>query len=222
MTTTCPCPAQIKHLASTLPTKGPFDFSFLPTLPQPLADLCRSIEACQHPSHKSNPDLSPPLVDLSDAVLSLCHAACTTYHLLDDELGSTTSNGNGNGTTTTTATSPPTQTGNANPPLTCTKSPMSLGKLTLQAEEETLLARQVVYAVLERLSTLLRGVYARGKGAAGGGPAIGATATATVVMDLDLGMALGTRQGLYGREGDEPVSQCLSRGLALLGKLFSE
>ncbi|KAH3434310.1 hypothetical protein KXV91_008020, partial [Aspergillus fumigatus] len=160
--------------------------------------------ACQYPSHKSNPDLSPPLVDLSDAVLSLCHAACTTYHLLNNKLGSTTSNGNSNSTTTTTTTSPPTQTGNANPPLTCTKSPISLGKLTLQAEEETLLTRQVVYAVLERLSTLLHSIYARGKGAAGGGLVISTTATTTVMMDLDLGMALGTRQGLYGREGDEP------------------
>ena len=79
MTTTCPCPAQIKHLASTLPTKGPFDFSFLPTLPQPLADLCRSIEACQHPSHKSNPDLSPPLVDLSDASRTKAHEDAATH-----------------------------------------------------------------------------------------------------------------------------------------------
>ncbi|KAG2012622.1 hypothetical protein GB937_006971 [Aspergillus fischeri] len=216
MTTTCPCPPQIKHLSSTLPTKGPFDFSFLPPITQPLADLCKSIEACTHPYHKYDQDLSTPLVDLSDAVLSLCHAACTAYDLLDDELGIAA----GKGTTTAT----PTSTGNANSPLTCTKSPMALGKLTLQAEEETLLARQVVYAVLTRLSTLLRGVYARGKDAAGGGPANGATATvtATVVVDFDLGMALGTRQGLYGREGDEPVSQCLSRVLALLGKLFSE
>lgn len=101
---------------------------------------------------------------------------------------------------------------------------MALGKLTLQAEEETLLARQVVYAVLTRLSTLLRNVYVLGKEAAGGDPANGATATATatVVVDFDLGMALGRRSGLYGRESDGPVSQCLSRVLALLGRLFSE
>ncbi|GFF42230.1 hypothetical protein IFM58399_06539 [Aspergillus lentulus] len=214
MTTTCPCPPQIKHLFSTLPKQGPFEFSFLPTITQPLTDVSQSIEACKHPYHNSNQDLTTPLVDLSDAVLSLCHAACTTYHLLDDELGTAA----GNGTTTAT----PTSTADASSPLRCTKSPMALGKLTLHAEEETLLARQVVYAVLTRLSTLLRSVYVLGKEAAGGDPANGATATATatVVVDFDLGMALGRRSGLYGRESDGPVSQCLSRVLALLGRLF--
>ncbi|KAL5366202.1 hypothetical protein BJX96DRAFT_182391 [Aspergillus floccosus] len=197
MTTTCPCPPQIKHLSSTLPIQGPFDFSFLTTLTQPLADLCKSIEGCRNPchssscSHSDNQDLNAPLVDLADAVLSLCHAACTTYGLLDDELGPTA-----------------TATINGGSSLTCTKSPMALGKLTLQPEEETLLARQVVYAVLTNLSVLLRNVYLRSKEAAG--------------VDLDLGMASRMRPGLYGREEDGPVSRCLSRVLALLGRLFSE
>ncbi|PKX97311.1 uncharacterized protein P174DRAFT_439096 [Aspergillus novofumigatus IBT 16806] len=216
MTTTCPCPPQIKQLSSTIPTKGQFDFSFLPTITQPLTDLSKSIEACKHPCHNYNQDLATPIVDLSDAVLSLCHAACTTYHLLDDELGPAA----GVGSTTPA----PTRTGNEGSSWTCTKSPMALGRLTLQDEEETLLARQVVYAVLTRLSALLRDVYVRGKDATGSSNALGATATvtATVVVDFDLGMALGTRSGLYGREGDGPVNQCLSRVLGLLGRLLSE
>jgi hypothetical protein len=229
MTTTatsnpCPCPPQIKHLSSTLPIEGPFDFSFLTAITQPLADLCKSIEGCRNPchsySHSYNQDLNAPLVDLSDAVLALCHAACTAYGLLDDELGSgsgstATASATGNGTATATPTA------NAGSSLTCTKSPMALGKLTLQAEEETLLARQIVYAVLTNLSVLLRDVYVRGKEAAGGSPAPGAASGAGGV-DFDLGMASGMRPGLYGREGDGPVSRCLSRVLALLGRLFSE
>ncbi|KAF7181912.1 hypothetical protein CNMCM7691_001300 [Aspergillus felis] len=219
MTTTCPCPPQIKHLSSTIPTEGSFDFSFLPTITQPLTDLSKSIETCKHPCHNYTQDLNSPLVDLSDAVLSLCHAACTTYDLLDDDLGTTTTDpATGNRTAT------PAPTGDAGSQLKCTKSPMVLGRLTLQAEEETLLARQVVYTVLTRLSTLLRDVYIRGKEGAVDGPANGATATATAIVgvDFDLGRALGTRSGLYGRESDGPVSQCLSRVLALLGRLFDE
>jgi hypothetical protein len=203
MTTTCPCAHQIKHLSSTLPTQGPFGFSFLPTITQPLTDLSKSIEACKHPYHNYGQDLTTPLVDLSNAVLSLCHAACTAYDLdlLDDELGTAADNG--------TTTPAPTSTANGSSPWTCTKSPMALGKLTLQAEEETLLARQVVYAVLTRLSALLREVYVRGKEAAGNGLANGGTATvtatATIVVDFDLGRALGTRSGLYGREGDGEI-----------------
>jgi hypothetical protein len=216
MTTTatsnpCPCPPQIKHLSSTLPTEGPFDFSFLTTITQPLADLCKSIEGCRNPchsyNHSYNQDLNAPLVDLSDAVLSLCHAACTAYGLLDDEISPT-------------ATATATPTANAGSSLRCTKSPMALGKLTLQDEEETLLARQVVYTVLTNLSVILRDVYIRGKEAAGGSPAPGAASGAGV--DFDLGIASGMRPGLYGREGDGPVSRCLSRVLALLGRLFSE
>ncbi|BDD59924.1 hypothetical protein MPDQ_000740 [Monascus purpureus] len=202
----CPCPPQIKHLSSTLPVQGSFDFSFLTTLTQPLDDLCKSIEGCRSPchsaSHSYNQDLNGPLVDLSDAVLSLCHAACTAYSLLDDELGPTAT-ASGNGTATATPAS------HAASSLTCAKSPMALGKLTLQAEEETLLARQVVSAVLTNLSVLLRDVYLRGKETAG--------------VDLDRGMgASSMRPGLYGREGAGPVSRCLSRVLALLGRLFSE
>ncbi|GES62757.1 hypothetical protein ATEIFO6365_0005062900 [Aspergillus terreus] len=189
MSTLCPCSLQIKHLSSTLPIEGPFDFSFLTTLTQPLAELCKSIEGCRNSCHSYS--LDAPLVDLSDAVLSLCHAACTAYGLLNDELGPAT-----------------TATTNVGSSLTCTKSPMALGKLALQAEEETLLARQVVYAVLTNLSVLLRDAYTRGKEAAG--------------VELDLGMAASMRPGLYGREGDGPVSQCLSRVLALLGRLFPE
>ncbi|GIC84472.1 uncharacterized protein Aud_000288 [Aspergillus udagawae] len=215
----CPCPPQIKHLSSTLPIEGPFDFSFLTTITQPLADLCKSIEGCRNPCH-SYSHLNAPLVDLSDAVLALCHAACTAYGLLDDELGSgsgstATATATGNGTATATPTA------NAGSSLTCTKSPMALGKLTLQAEEETLLVRQVVYAVLTNLSVLLRDVYVRAKEAAGGSPAPGA-ASGVGGVDFGLGMASGMRPGLYGREGDGPVSRCLSRVLALLGRLFSE
>ncbi|KAF4225697.1 hypothetical protein CNMCM6805_006370 [Aspergillus fumigatiaffinis] len=200
MTTTatsnpCPCPPQIKHLSSTLPTEGPFDFSFLTTITQPLADLCKSIEGCRNPchsyNHSYNQDLNAPLVDLSDAVLSLCHAACTAYGLLDDEISPT-------------ATATATPTANAGSSLRCTKSPW----------------RWVVYAVLTNLSVILRDVYIRGKEAAGGSPAPGAASGAGV--DFDLGIASGMRPGLYGREGDGPVSRCLSRVLALLGRLFSE
>ncbi|GIJ85965.1 hypothetical protein Asppvi_004836 [Aspergillus pseudoviridinutans] len=219
MTTTCPCPPQIKHLSSTIPTEGSFDFGFIPTITQPLTDLSKSIETCKHPCHNYSQDLNTPLVDLSDAVLSLCHAACTTYDLLGDELSTTaTAAATGNGTAT------PAPTVDVRSQLRCTKSPMVLGRLTLQAEEEAILARQVVYAVLTRLSTLLRDVYIRSKEAAGASPVNGATATATatVGVDFDLGRVLGTRSGLYGREGDGPVSQCLSRVLALLGRLFIE
>ncbi|RLL94183.1 hypothetical protein CFD26_102569 [Aspergillus turcosus] len=194
----CPCPPRIKQLSSTLPTEGAIDFSFLTTIIQPLTDLCKSIEGCKHPCHTYNQNLDAPIVDLSDAVLSLCHAACTAYDLLDEELG-----GNGTGAGTGTATATP--TGTATSPLTCTKSPMALGRLALQDEEETLLARQVVYAVLTSLSALLRDVYIRGKEAAGGSPVPSGTAAAPARGDIDLGMSSGARPGLYGREWDGPT-----------------
>jgi hypothetical protein len=86
---------------------------------------------------------------------------------------------------------------------------MTLGSLTLQNEEESLLARQIVYAVLTSLSALLREVYVREK---------------DVVSETDVvgEGGVGAGAALYGREGAGAVSQCLSRVLALLGKIVPE
>lgn len=85
---------------------------------------------------------------------------------------------------------------------------MALGSLTLQGEEESLLARQIVYTVLTSLSALLRVVYIQDK--ASQDHFLGPDG------DGDSGKGGGT---LYGREGMGDVSRCLSGVLALLGKV---
>ena len=222
MTSACSCTQQIHSLIARLPPEGPFDFDLLPTLPQPLHDLGKSIESCRYSLLHSSPNsqsqsqsqsLMGPIVNLSETVLSLCHAACSAYDLLDD-----------------TFILP------LESQWTCVKSPMMLGQLTLHGDEERLLARQIVYALLTNLTALLRDVYDRDKrpggptGLADGGGGAAVVGTNGMAEGVDSEASANgagqhgrsTATTLYGREVDVPVSRTLSSVLSLLGKLFSE
>lgn len=85
---------------------------------------------------------------------------------------------------------------------------MELGPLTLQGEEETILARQIVYTVSTSLSALLRVVYLQDK----------ASQDHLVGPGRD-GDSRGGRGTLYGREAIGTLSQCLSRIPTLPGKI---
>ncbi|KAA8651079.1 hypothetical protein EYZ11_010176 [Aspergillus tanneri] len=221
----CPCPHHIQSLLSLLPQKSQptFLFSLIPSLTQPLHDASQSIESCKHP----HPTLVSSIVLLSEFTLSLCQSACVAYNLTDQDTPQPLA-----------AATPPSSRSNAGcspttASWTCTKTLMALGQLTLDDEEEGLLARRIVYTVLTNLSALLRTVYLReGQDTstptrAGNGNAnANAIATAAIngLFDLDPVAASSVPQtaALYGREADGPVSGTLSRVLALLGKLFSE
>ncbi|KAI9367726.1 hypothetical protein BJX61DRAFT_527147 [Aspergillus egyptiacus] len=97
---------------------------------------------------------------------------------------------------------------------------MALGSLALQDEEEALLARQILYAVLTALSAVLRDLYIRDR-EAGMQPGL----SLLLLHHGENGTGNGNGNGngtLYGREGDGAANRCLSRVLALLGKVVPE
>ena len=183
----------------------------------------------QNQNRSQNPEANRGLVPLADSILAICHAACAAYDLLDDGggTGGTTSRSPGSSENTPspsiagagTEPGPVQQHDRAgvllsNPSATwrCIKPPMVLGSLTLRGDEEALLARQIVYAVLTSLSALLRVVYIQDR-----------EAGQDHAMSLGAGQEYpGAGGALYGREGIGAVSQCLSGVLAILGKIVPE
>ncbi|KAL2802350.1 hypothetical protein BJX63DRAFT_116255 [Aspergillus granulosus] len=224
-----PCATELAQLSSLLPPRGPFEFSLLPTLTRPLEDLSKCLEGARQASATAICQNPAGLVPLADSILGFCLASCVAYGLVDDPAAAGTGSGTGTGRGTSTGSSENSPgaigTGTAGHvqgdgpssscPLTwrCVKTPMTLGSLALQDEEESLLARQIVYGVLTSLSALLREVYVREK---------------DIVSEIDAvrdgvgGVGGVGGAALYGREGVGAVSQCLSRVLALLGKIVPE
>ncbi|KAL4811872.1 hypothetical protein BDW67DRAFT_142206 [Aspergillus spinulosporus] len=209
-----PCAAELAQVSSLLPPRGPYEFSLLPTLTRPLENLSKCLEGARQTPATANGSSPEGLVPLADSILEICQAACTAYGLVDDTVAASTGTGSSENSPRATgvgaaglARDRPSSSGAST--WRCVKTPMTLGSLTLQDEEESLLARQIVYAVLTSLSALLREVYVREK---------------DVVSETDVGGEGGVGAGaaLYGREGAGAVSQCLSRVLALLGKIVPE
>ncbi|BCS21584.1 uncharacterized protein APUU_22016S [Aspergillus puulaauensis] len=217
----CPCAAQVIQLSALLPSPapGPFDFNLLTTLTSPLEDLLKCIEQCKqrHTATRNiQSESDDSLIPLAESILGICHAACVTYDLLDRQANISTSTGPAGASTQNTENSaslPPAPNTDLSfqsniSTWSCIKTPMALGSLTLQGEEESLLARQIVYTVLTSLSALLRVVYIQDK-----------ASQDDFVGPDGIGDSGGGRGTLYGREGMGDVSRCLSGVLALLGKV---
>ncbi|KAL4769189.1 hypothetical protein BDW60DRAFT_108409 [Aspergillus nidulans var. acristatus] len=209
-----PCATELAQVSSLLPPRGPYEFSLLPTLTRPLEDLSKCLEGAKQTSTTANGYSPAGLVPLADSILEICQAACTAYGLVDDAVAAGTGTGSSENSPRATGLGAaglegerPSSSGAST--WRCVKTTMTLGSLTLQDEEESLLARQIVYAVLTSLSALLREVYVREK---------------DVVSETDVvgEGGVGAGAALYGREGAGAVSQCLSRVLALLGKIVPE
>ncbi|EFE29229.1 uncharacterized protein ARB_03923 [Trichophyton benhamiae CBS 112371] len=147
-TSICGCENSASSLASSLPSKGSFDFSILASINKPLNDHWKLVEACKHPLHSHA--LVSAAIYISETIFSLCDAACISYGLFESGVAASIDN---NKTLMTVYSNDDDTT-----PLSwkCSKSPMLLGKFALQGEEESLLARQIICGVLTNLSNLLR------------------------------------------------------------------
>ncbi|KIA75902.1 hypothetical protein HK57_00307 [Aspergillus ustus] len=188
------------------------------------------------------------VVPLAESILGICLASCATYGLVDDDpavagiMGAGAGAGSGSGNhspgTATAGTggriihqgdgpSSTSSSSSSGPPTTtwhCVKTPMALGSLALQDEEEALLARQIVCVVLTSLSALLREVYVREKendmivseidvvvgGDGVGGVGVGGAA----------GGGGGGAAALYGREGVGAVILALVSFTAIIRGLL--
>ncbi|KAL2845877.1 hypothetical protein BJY01DRAFT_247483 [Aspergillus pseudoustus] len=234
-----PCATELTQLSALLPPRGPFEFSLLLTVTRPLEDLSKCLEGARETGSATATCQSPAglVVPLADSILGICLASCATYGLVGDDpaaagavagTGSGTDTGTGRGTSTgSSGNNSPGAAGTAGriqgdgpsssgpPTWRCVKTPMTLGSLALQDEEESLLARQIVCVVLTSLSALLREVYVREKDIFSEIDVVGVDGVGGVG-------GVGGAAALYGREGVGVVSQCLSRVLALLGKIVPE